>query len=94
MTKDVLETGTGDNSAARLKSYIDRVKRLSDEKAAASKAFNADIKEVCAEAKSAGYDPKVIRQIAKLAAKETDELEEEWTMLEMYGKAYGLTIFA
>ena len=97
MTKDVLETGTGDNSAARLKSYIDRVKRLSQEKAENNKNFNQDIKAVCDEARSAGYDVKVVRQIAKLMQRQEDDsdgLSEEWAVLEMYGKAAGLTIFA
>jgi uncharacterized protein (UPF0335 family) len=88
------ETGTGDNSAARLSGYIDRVKRLSEEKAEKNKEFNADIKDVLDQAKSAGYDAKVIRQIAKLASKDQDALEEEWAVLSMYGKAHKLTIFA
>ncbi len=91
---DEFDMGAGDNSKARLNSYIDRVKRLSEEKAAKMKEYNADIKAVCDEAKSAGYDTKTIRQIAKMASREQDALEEEHAMLEMYGKAYGLTIFA
>lgn len=94
---DHLEMGTGDNSAARLKSYIERVARLQAEKKAKNAEFTADIKAVCDEAKSAGYDVKVIRQIAKLLQRQEDDadgLAEEWAVLEMYGKASGLGIFS
>lgn len=93
---DHLEMGTGDNSSARLKSFIERVARLESEKKASNKAFAADIKAVLDEAK-ADYDPKIIRQIAKLLQREEEDpegLSEEWAVLEMYGKHAGLGIFS
>lgn len=94
---DHLTTGTGDNSAARLKSFVERVARLQAEKKEKVSEFTADIKAVIDEAKSAGYDPKIIRQIAKLKQREEEDAEalaEEWAVLEMYGKASGLDIFS
>lgn len=94
---DHLEMGTGDNSSARLKSFIERVARLNAEKKASNAEFNEDIKQVLAEAKGVGYDAKIIRQIAKLAQQEEedkDALAEQWAVLEMYGRAYGLGIFS
>lgn len=94
---DHLENGTGDNSKARLKSFIERVARLQAEKKESAAEFNADIKAVLDEAKREDYDPKIIRQIAKLAQQEEedkDALAEHWAVLEMYGRAYGLGIFS
>ena len=51
-----------DVSAARLKSFIQRIEKLEEEKT----ALGADIREVYGEAKSTGYDPKIMRQVIKL----------------------------
>lgn len=94
---DHLEMGTGDNSSARLKSFVERVARLQTEKKESNATFTADIKAVLDEAKKADYDPKIIRQIAKLLQREeedADGLAEEWAVLEMYGKHAGLGIFS
>jgi uncharacterized protein (UPF0335 family) len=94
---DHLEMGTGANSSARLKSFIERVARLKTEQKASNAEFNEDIKAVLDEAKGVGYDVKIIRQIAKLAQQEEedkDALAEQWAVLEMYGRAYGLGIFS
>ena len=49
----------GGIAGRQLKSFIERIERLEDEK----RALGEDIKEVCAEAKSSGFEPKIMRQI-------------------------------
>ena len=56
----------GGIAGAQLKSFIERIERLEDEK----RALGEDIKEVYAEAKGSGFEPKIMRQIIKT---------EEWT---------------
>ncbi|MCX8501888.1 MAG: DUF2312 domain-containing protein [Alphaproteobacteria bacterium] len=70
----------------QLRLLIERIERLEEEKA----ALAADIRDVYAEAKSNGFDVKIMRQIIrlrKLEAPERDELEQ---MLELYQKALGM----
>lgn len=63
-----------------LKSFIERIERLTEEK----KAVAVDIKEVYASAKSAGFDPKVLRQIVRLRAIPIGERQEQEQLLETY----------
>lgn len=64
----------GDNSIAgdKLKSFVERIEALNEEK----KALVADIKEVFDEAKSEGYDAKVMRRVIKERAMDQEELDE------------------
>lgn len=73
-------------SALRLKSFIERVERLEEEKA----ALGADIREVYGEAKSVGFDPKIMRQVVKLRKMDTADREEWETILQVYCDAVGL----
>ena len=70
----------------RLRSIIERIERMEEEK----KALSSDIKDIYAEAKSAGFDVKVVRQIIAIRRKEPAELEEEETLMEIYRKALGV----
>ena len=76
----------GGIAADRLRSIIDRVERLEDER----KALGADIRDVFTEAKSAGFDVKAIKQIIKLRKQESAEVEEQETLVETYRRALGL----
>ncbi|MCL1515193.1 hypothetical protein CPA54_04445 [Parasaccharibacter sp. TMW2.1890] len=76
----------GGIAADRLRSIIDRVERLEDER----KALGADIRDVFTEAKSAGFDVKAIKQIIKLRKQEPAEVEEQETLVETYRRALGL----
>ena len=80
---------TGDNSAAKsqLKSIVERVERLEEDK----KAVADDIKEVYAEAKANGFDTKILRRIVALRKKDGSEREEELAVLELYAGALGMT---
>lgn len=80
------ETHTGGIAADRLRSIIERVERLEEER----KALGADIRDIFTEAKSAGFDVKVVKQIIKLRKQEPAEVEEQETLLDIYRKALGV----
>jgi uncharacterized protein (UPF0335 family) len=69
-----------------LKSLVERIERLDEEK----RALNADIKEVYAEAKGGGFEPKIIRQIIKIRRMDKDKRDEEESLLELYKRALGM----
>jgi uncharacterized protein (UPF0335 family) len=68
----------GGIAGERLKSLIERIERLEEEK----RALTEDIKEVYAEAKGTGFDPKIMRQIIRIRKRDKDELDEEETLLD------------
>lgn len=76
----------GNISAERLRSLIERIERLEEEK----KALSSDIKDIFAEAKSAGFDVKVMRQLIRLRKQEPAEVEEQETLLDVYRRALGM----
>ena len=77
------DTEVGGIAADRLRSIIERVERLEEEK----KALSSDIKDIMAEAKSAGFDVKVIRQILRIRKQEPADVEEQETLLDLYRRA-------
>ncbi len=70
----------------RLKSFIERIERLEEEK----KALANDIKEVYAEAKGTGFDVKIMRQVIRLRRMDKDDLDEQETLLDVYRRALGM----
>ncbi len=72
-------------SAQRLKSFIERIERLEEER----KALGADIREVYGEAKSTGYDPKIMRQVVKLRKMDASDRQEQESLLQVYLDAVG-----
>jgi uncharacterized protein (UPF0335 family) len=76
----------GNVSAGRLRSLIERIERLEEEK----KSLSSDIKDIYAESKSAGFDVKVMRQLIRLRAKEPAEVEEQEALLDVYRRALGM----
>lgn len=76
----------GNVSAERLRSLVERVERLEEER----KALGSDIKDLFAEAKSAGFDVKVMRQLIRLRKQEPAEVEEQETLLDVYRRALGM----
>ncbi|WP_215767207.1 MULTISPECIES: DUF2312 domain-containing protein [Gluconobacter] len=76
----------GGIAAERLRSIIERVERLEEER----KALSGDIKDIFAEARSAGFDVKVIRMIIRLRKQEPAEVEAQETLLEIYRRALGM----
>lgn len=78
----------GDNSGIareRLRAFIDRIERLEDER----KALATDIKDVYDEAKGAGFDKKIVRELIRERKIEPAELEEHYALLELYRAALG-----
>ena len=78
-------TTLGSNSSNQLKSFVERVERLSEEK----KSIADDIKDVYAEAKSNGYDVKALREVVKLRKRDKDELQAFEETVETYRHALG-----
>ena len=69
----------------RLKSIIERVERLEEDKAAVA----TDIKEVLSEAKGEGYDTKIIRQVVRLRRIDKAKRQEAEAILDLYLSALG-----
>ena len=76
----------GGIAGERLRSFIERVERLEEEK----RTLAEDIKEVFAEAKGAGFDTKIMRQIIKIRRMDKDDLDEQETLLDIYKRALGM----
>ena len=70
----------------RLKSFIERIERLEEER----RTLGADLKEVYAEAKGTGFDTKIMRQIVRLRRMDKDDLDEQESLLDVYKRALGM----
>lgn len=79
---------TGGIAADRLRSIVERVERLEEER----KTLASDIKDIFAEAKSAGFDVKVLRAVIALRKREPAEVEEQDALLDVYRRALGMAI--
>lgn len=76
----------GGIAADHLRSFIERIERLEEEKA----GIGADIKDVYAEAKSHGFDVKTVRQVIRLRKMEDADRDEQEELLELYKRAIGM----
>ncbi len=74
------------NKDEKLKSFIERIERLVEEK----NNIRFDIKEVFSEAKTMGYDPKTMRKILALRKMDIDERIEQEALLDSYRNALGI----
>jgi len=72
-------------TAGRLRTIIERVERLEEDKAAVA----ADLKEVFAEAKGEGFDVKVVRKVVRLRKLDKAKRQEEDAILDLYLSALG-----
>lgn len=77
---------TAEVSGTRLKSFIERVERLEEEK----KALAEDIRDVYSEAKATGFEPKIMRKIVSLRKANLEKRREEQELLELYMAAIGM----
>ena len=73
-------------ATGQLRSFIERIERLEEEK----KTISDDIKEVYAELKGNGFDAKAVREIIRLRKKEDHERQEEEAMIQLYKNALGM----
>jgi len=80
------EEQTGGISGERLRSFIERIERLEEDKA----AVGEDLKEVYAEAKGVGFDTKIMKQIVRLRKVELEKRRENDELLELYKAAIGM----
>jgi len=82
--------GIGHNSVkitgAQIKSIIERVERIEEER----KELGADVREIYAEAKGNGFDPKIIRHIIRLRKMKPDQRAEFEAVVDLYRTAAGL----
>lgn len=85
-TRIAQDPSVGGVEVPKLKSYIERIERLEEDKA----AIGSDIKDVFAEAKSNGFDVKAMRGVLKLRKLTTNERTAREYMLDLYKKALGM----
>ena len=76
----------GGIAADRLRSFVERVEKLEEEKA----ALAADIRDVYAEAKGTGFDVKTLRQIIRLRKLDQSDREEQEALLDLYKRVLDL----
>lgn len=82
---EVGHNSVGGIAADRLRSIVERVERLAEE----IKSLQSDQKDILKEASSAGFEPKVIRQVLKIRATDPKALEEQEALLDLYRRALG-----
>ena len=70
----------------QLKSLVERIERLEEEK----KALAGDIREIYAEAKGNGFEPRVMRKVVSLRRMKDADRQEEEALLEVYRAAVGV----
>ena len=70
----------------RLRSFVDRIERLEEERA----ALSANIREVYSEAKGEGFDTKTMRQVVRLRKLDKADFQEREAMLDLYLGALGM----
>ncbi len=72
----------------QLKSLVERIERLEEEK----QALADDIKEVYAEAKANGFDTKILRTIVRMRKQDSAERQEQEALIELYMRALGMRL--
>ena len=72
----------------QLKSVVERIERLEEEK----QALAEDIKEVYAEAKANGFDTKILRTVIRLRKQDKNERQEQEALLDLYLQALGMLL--
>ena len=86
MALDATEDKPANVAGERLRSIVERIERLEEER----KALGSDIKDIYSEAKSAGFDVKVLRQLIRIRKQEPADIEEQETLLAVYRRAIGM----
>ena len=86
VTTGEVTSDVGGVAGERLRSFVERIERLEEEK----KALQDDIKEVYAEAKGVGFDVKILRQVIRLRKQDREERQEQEELLDIYLAALGM----
>ena len=79
--------GEGSNGVdgEHLRAFIERIEKLEEEK----RSIADDVKEIYVEAKSMGFDPKIIREVIRIRKQDKSKREEFEAVLELYLNALG-----
>ena len=85
MAEDITETSQT-VAAGQLRAFIERIERLEEEK----QTIADDIKDVYAELKGTGFEPKAVRTLVRLRKKDAAERQEEEAILDLYKAALGM----
>ena len=85
MTGEIVQTTV---TQGQLKSLVERIERLQEEK----NALTQDIREVYAEAKANGFDTKIVRKVVAIRKKDRAEREEEQALIDLYMNALGMLV--
>lgn len=75
----------GGNAQPKLRDLVARVERLNEDK----RAVTEDIKELFAEIKAEGFDPKIVRAVIKLRAQDAAKVSETQALIDLYLSALG-----
>jgi uncharacterized protein (UPF0335 family) len=75
----------GGNAQSQLRSFVERIERLEEDKA----AVQSDMKELYAEAKGNGFDTKIMRKVVALRKRDKAKLQEEEALVDLYMSAIG-----
>lgn len=86
MAQTGAQTGAEAVAGERLRAFVERIERLEADKAAVA----GDIRDVYAEAKAAGFEVKVLRQIVRLRGMDQEERAEQEELLALYRQALGM----
>ena len=81
------KTKAGPISADRLKSFVERIEKLDEER----KAISDDMRDVYSEAKGVGYDVKTMRRVVSLRKMDAADRAEQEALLDTYKHALGMT---
>lgn len=82
------DLGMSEASDDRLKLLIERIERLEEEK----KGIAEDIRDVYAEAKAVGYDPKIMRKVVQIRKMKPQDRSEQQIVLDTYLSALGMSM--
>lgn len=80
------EFGGNSQAGEHMKTFIERIERLEEEKA----GIAGDIKDIYAEAKGQGFDTKILKKIVSIRKQDADKRAEEEAILETYLSALGM----
>lgn len=80
------EIKSGGVAVDRLRSLVERIERLDEER----RALGSDIKDIYTEAGSAGFDVPVLRQLIRVRRQEAADVEEQESLLDIYRRALGM----
>lgn len=83
-------SGPAGFAADELKTFVERIERLEEEKS----TIQDDIKDVYAEAKGTGFDVKILREVIRIRRQDKAEREEREAVLDMYMQALGMNFGA